>query len=338
MGTTNHLEVRGIYGGAPTAPLADYGANAVWIGSSALTHRDIDRLRNESALIFAEFNTMHHAAFLADHPDAAPIGRDGQVCPPPDGWQGVCPTHPGYRRNQMETFAHILATFDLDGIWLDYHHSHASWEQADPKLPDTCFCPRCIARFQAETNTEFPAADDPWTAWRCGIFTDWVREFREIRDVVRPSALLGTFHCPWTDTERDGALTGKLSIDLRAQREHIDVFSPMPYHARFGHGDDVGWIARQVAWLGQYLAIAGQEPGPAMARGSKCIWPIVQLSDWGEPTIPASQVAPVLAAGARLPATGITVFNWGSLQKHSEKITALSAFYRAATAGEQVRP
>ena len=35
---------------------------------------------------------------LPEHPDAAPIGADGLPCPPPDGWQGVCPTHAGYRR------------------------------------------------------------------------------------------------------------------------------------------------------------------------------------------------------------------------------------------------
>jgi hypothetical protein len=246
----------------------------------------------------------------------------------------------------MGAFGAALADFDIDGIWLDYHHAHASWEQAEPNLPDTCFCPRCLGRFREETGTRLPEQQPTpqlaerllgplrteWTAWRCAVFTDWVREFRRIRDEVRPAALLGTFHCPWTDTERGGALRDKLAIDLRAQREHLDVFSPMPYHARFGHGDDPGWIARQVAWLGQHLGVTGREPGPAAARGPKRIWPIVQLSDWGEPAVPAAQVGPVLEAGARLPATGATVFAWGSLREQPDKVEALGAFYRAAAA------
>ena len=109
------------------------------------------------------------------------------------------------------------------------------------------------------------------------MFTDWVREFRAIRDEVRPGALLGTFHCPWIGGRLRRALRAKLAIDLKAQAEYLDVFSPMPYHARFGHADDPAWISRQVAWLGRHLGVEGK-PGERLK-----IWPIVQLSDWGEP-------------------------------------------------------
>jgi hypothetical protein len=284
---------------------------------------------------------MHHALFLREHPDAAPVGADGEVCPPPDGWQGICPTHPGYRENRMNAFRDTLADFDIDGIWLDYHHSHASWEQAEPILPDTCFCSRCLRRFEEETganvsgHTPAEAAArllgplrGQWVDWRCSVFTDWVREFRDIRDAIRPSAVLGTFHCPWTDTERGGALRDKLAIDLRAQYPFLDVFSPMPYHVRFGYSHDIDWIRRQVIWLGEYLNIAGQETecDGAAVRPPKRIWPIVQLSDWGEP-VPVEDVDLVLRAGTALPATGITVFNAGSLRWQPEKIQALSAFY-----------
>ena len=80
----------------------------------------------------------------------------------------------------------------------------------------------------------------------------------------------------------------------------------MPYHARFGHADDPAWVSRQVAWLGRHLGIEGK-PGERLK-----IWPIVQLSDWGEP-VPAAQVAEVIDHGTRPPATGVTVFAWGSL-------------------------
>ena len=102
---------------------------------------------------------MHVAGYLKDHPDAAPIGRDGKVCPPPHGWQGICPTHPGYRESRMADFRRVLRDFAIDGVWLDYHHSHASWEQAVPDLPDTCFCQRCLAQFSRETKTKLP--DEP---------------------------------------------------------------------------------------------------------------------------------------------------------------------------------
>lgn len=61
----------------------------------------------------------------------------------------------------MDAFRHVLATYKIDGIWLDYHHSHASWEQAVPKMPDTCFCPNCLAKFQATPASSCPRGPSP---------------------------------------------------------------------------------------------------------------------------------------------------------------------------------
>ncbi len=338
--TREHVSIRGIYGSVPVEltshgkRLADHGVNAIFMGSRGLTTERIAFIKEQDAHVFAEFNTMHVASYLKDHPDAAPVGVDGEVCPAPSGWQGICPTHPAYREFRMDAFRNVLADFEIDGIWLDYHHSHASWERAEPEMPDTCFCDRCVAQFVRETSTILPDVAPPkrnamiiqkhygaWVQWRCDVFTDWVREFRAIVNETRPQALLGTFHCPWTDSERDGALRKKLAIDLKAQAEYIDVFSIMPYHARFGHHTDPAWISRQTAWLGNFLDIQGK-PGERHK-----IWPIVQLSDWGE-EVPVAQVRDVLDHGTRLPATGVMVFNWGSLRKQMAKADEMSAFYR----------
>jgi hypothetical protein len=337
------ITIRGIYGGVPTQiidrgkSLDDYGVNAIWIGSGSVTAELVTSLKAKSngLLIFAEFNTMHEASYLRDHPDARPIGADGQVSPPPEDWQGVCPTHPGYRRSRMQAFRQTLRAAPIDGIWLDYHHAHASWEQARPNLPDTCFCDRCLSQFERETGVVLAsrttadrarrllAVDKPvWVRWRCGVFTDWVREFREILDQERPAALLGTFHCPWSDTDYDGALISKLGIDLKAQAKYLDVLSIMAYHARFGHAGDPAWISRQTSWLGRFVGIKG-EPGERLK-----IWPIVQLSDWGE-KVPVSQVREVLDRGTRAPATGVMVFVWGTLHPQWDKVEAMRDVYRA---------
>lgn len=338
-----HIAIRGVYGGVPVElleggkMLGDYGINAVFMGSGSLNAERLALLKKNHAQVFAEFNTMHVASYLSDHPDAAPVGVDGEVCPAPQGWQGICPTHRDYRKFRMDAFRKVLSGFEIDGIWLDYHHSHASWERAVPDLPDTCFCRRCVVQFARETRTNLPNEAPPriaqrllgeyqeeWVQWRCDVFTDWVREFRAIINETRPAALLGTFHCPWTDTDLDGALRKKLAIDLKAQAKYVDVFSIMPYHARFGHHTDPSWISRQTAWLGSYLGIKG-------AAGERHkIWPIVQLSDWGE-NVPVAQVRTVLEHGTRLPATGVMVFNWGSLRGQMAKVDEMSDFYQAIT-------
>jgi hypothetical protein len=336
-----HIKIRGVYGGIPTElldqgkKLTDFGINAVFTGSDGINDERLALLRKHGASVFAEFNTMHVASYLKDHPEAAPIGPDGKVSPAPNGWQGVCPTHEGYRKFRMDAFRRVVSSYKIDGMWLDYHHSHASWEQAEPELPDTCFCPRCVAGFARSADAvsvdklqPLPAQQllgeykQKWVQWRCDVFTDWVREFRSILDETRSGTLLGTFHCPWTDTELAGALRNKLAIDLKAQAKYIDVFSIMPYHARFGHAKDPTWISRQTKWLGSYLGIQGD------AGERNKIWPIVQLSDWGE-QVAATDVPAVLDHGTRRPATGVMVFNWGALRKQKEKVDAMTDFYRA---------
>jgi hypothetical protein len=333
------VKIRGIYGGFPNAIFergrtpADYGINAIWVGSGGLKPQEIARCHELGLKVYAEFNSMHFANYLKDHPDASPIGSDGRPSPPPHGWQGVSPFHAGYRKNRMDEFRRVLETFEIDGIWLDYHHAHASWERDEPALPDTDFCPAALKAFAKETDIRLAANvpeaarqllgphRDAWTKFRCDVFTDWVREYREIRDAVRPNALLGTFHCPWSINDYDGAIRHKLAIDLPAQAKHLDIFSIMPYHARFGHRQDPAWIARQTQSLGELLNLNGAPDEKQQ------IWPIVQLADWG-PTVEAEQIAQILEFGTRRPATGVMVFHWSGISQQWAKVESLGKAYR----------
>jgi len=334
------IKIRGIYGGFPDQLFEngrsprDFGVNAIWVGSGGLDARRIERYQDLGIKVFAEFNSMHAAEFLKEHPDAAPIGPDGQRSPAPSGWQGVSPFHAGYRQARMSEFRRVLKTFDIDGIWLDYHHAHASWEQSEPVLPDTDFSSAALRLFTAKTGIDLP--DEPavaakillgphreaWTNFRCETFTDWVREYRALMNEVRPKALLGSFHCPWSQNDLGGAIRHKLGIDLKAQAQYIDVFSIMPYHARFGHANDVAWISRQTEQLGKLLDVRGE------AKEKPQIWPIVQLADWGE-RVSVDQIATVIEHATRRPSTGVMVFHWSGASKEPEKIAALERAYRS---------
>lgn len=336
---SSHGFVKAVYGGIPyysegQRELSELGINAVFLHSRSIDSDKVEYVKSRGLKIFAEFNTLHVASYLEEHPDASPVGPDGEVSPAPHGWQGICPTHEAYRDYRMDEFRALLSAFPIDGVWLDYHHSHSSWERAVPSMPDTCFCDRCLDDFEDSTGVRLPSGPtseksavllderiQEWVEWRNRVFTDWVREFRTIIDSVRPEVLLGTFHNPWSDDDFDGARLNKLNIDLKAQSEYVDVFSPMPYHARFGHSDDPEWISRQVSWLGQYLGLEGTPEEEIK------IWPIVQLSDWGE-EVPLSQVKEVLSEGSSAPASGVIVFAWGSLRKQPEKVEEMWEFYR----------
>ncbi|MBV5332118.1 hypothetical protein JZU54_00690, partial [bacterium] len=111
--------VTGIYGGFLNQILErgqkpdDYGINAVWVGSGGLKADQIKRHKDLGLKVYAEFNSMHLASFLRNHPDAAPIGKDGRPTPAPSGWQGVSAHHAGYRRDRMQEFRRVLETFEI---------------------------------------------------------------------------------------------------------------------------------------------------------------------------------------------------------------------------------
>src|SRR5262245_58496542 len=81
------VTIRGIYGGYPSQILergekpADYGINAIWVGSGSLSAEQIERYHKLGLKVFAEFNSMHFSQYLKEHPDAAPLGPDGKPSP-----------------------------------------------------------------------------------------------------------------------------------------------------------------------------------------------------------------------------------------------------------------
>lgn len=80
------IRIRGLYGGFPQGMLdrgetpADYGINAIWVGSGSLDPAEIERYHKLGMKVFVEFNSMHEAGYLKEHPEAAPIGPDGKPC------------------------------------------------------------------------------------------------------------------------------------------------------------------------------------------------------------------------------------------------------------------
>ena len=84
-----YVAIRAIHGGVPTEvldagrSLADYGINAVFLGSGSITEERIRLSRAQSVGVFAEFNTMHEATSLDAHPDASPVESDGLRAPAP---------------------------------------------------------------------------------------------------------------------------------------------------------------------------------------------------------------------------------------------------------------
>ncbi len=328
------VAIRGAYGYVPGFwqaghSLTDYGVNAIFVYHHTFSDSMLHKARRQGLQVFAEFATLNGKSYLKTHPDAWPIEDDGNRVSQASWFMGICPTHPGFREYRLNQLAAFLDRYQVDGVWMDYLHWHAQFEDPDPVLPETCFCDRCVHRFEHDTGISVQGESVParasiiltehekqWRDWRCTVIESWVHSIRECVDEHQPGILLGCFHAPWTDEEFNGARRRILGLDLRALTADVDVFSPMVYHARMGRQPD--WVGDTVSWLCSYLNAASDT--------TERVWPIIQAHDDPDP-IPPEIFEQTLREGTTSCADGIMMFSIQSLIHDPGKRRVLKSVY-----------
>jgi hypothetical protein len=212
---------------------------------------------------------------------------------------------------------------------MDYLHWHAQFEDPEPILPETCFCEHCLTGFQSASGISVPEGsttekaewiltthDSAWRTWRCSVIAGWVRDFKVIINQEKPGALLGVYHCPWNDTDFNGARRRNLGLDYDMLKDIVDVFSPMVYHGRMGKSPE--WVKENIEWFCNRLNIkAGMFPK---------VWPIVQ--SYNDPnTISAEEFEKVLRYGSGARATGVMMFTSNSVAEDEKKTETMKKVY-----------
>lgn len=329
--------IRGVYGhpGALWARgerLDDCGVNAVFVHSGAIDQELLDRARAEGCRVYAEFATLNgrYGDYVTEHPEAHPLDETGRPAPPATWFLGVCPTHAGFRAYRMEALRQLLTRYEVDGVWMDYVHWHAQFEDPYPVLIKTCFSDSCLQAFQewalvtvpegtVAARAEWILREVPraWEDWRVTVIGDWAREIRKHLDELRPGALLGCFHVAWRDEDLGGVRRRCLGVDLPVLARYVDVFSPMPYHGRAGLSPE--YVREYVEYFsGRYPVQT--EPG-AYPR----LWPIVQAED--NPRVTPEELEQVLRYGLSGKSTGVMMFTTTSVAEDPGKLAAMRRVY-----------
>jgi hypothetical protein len=330
----NPIEIRGIYGSPEPFwkigyNLSDLGINAVFVHKNSINSNLIKRAKAEGSKVYAEFPTLNGKNYLENHPEAWPINKKGERARPASWFMGVCPTEPGFHLYRLDELREFLRTFDVDGVWMDYVHWHAQFEEPEPILPETCFCKNCLIRFQDDSGIELPDGsvseiadwildkyDTEWRTWRCEIISGWAENFKEIIHKEKPGILLGLYHCPWNDEEFDGARRKNLGIDYNMLKDHIDVFSPMVYHGRMERSPE--WVKENIEWFSEKLNVRNQTYPK--------IWPIVQAYD--DPVkIGPEEFEKILHFGMSGMSSGIMMFTSYAVAKEPEKTNTMRKVY-----------
>lgn len=236
----------GPYGSAAIAYLdrfADYGANALWFhGFDAAAFEACQRHEIAACVEFKTFR-----ADFAAHPELIPIGADGRPIRYGRLVQGVCLSQHDFL---AETEAHLtagLAAFEPAGIWLDYL-TYAGWfEEPQPDLQESCFCPDCVADFCEATGLDATtpaqillAHAAAWTRHKCARIAGFAARYAGLIRAALPGCIIGAYMCPWTPREFDGALTRIFAQDYALLAPAVDVFTPLIYAQKSGRPPEWG--------------------------------------------------------------------------------------------------
>lgn len=291
--------------------LDEYGINAIFVHSGGINAELIRRARAEGARVFAEFATWNGSSAP---PEALPVGADGRPSPKQTWFQGICPTHEPFLQARLAALEKLVTTHELDGVWLDYLHWHAQFEDPQPGLPETCFNASCLERFRRDTGVRAETAaeilarhEKAWREWRCSMVVDFARRCRAVLARHAPKMLLGNYHCAWRDDEHGGARRRTLGLDVPALDKTFDVLSPMLYHGRSGRA--VEWVRQNVEWWS------------GRTRQAR-IWPIVQAHQ-----VPAAEFEGVLRGGLAGRADGVMMFTLGAVAEDPAKLAVVKRVY-----------
>lgn len=322
-------DIRAMYGSPKAfwdrgARLGDYGVNALFVHAGSITPELLERAGAEGARVFAEFPTLNGKGYVEKHPEAWPVDATGANAPPATWFLGACPTDRGFREWRMAELQKLLERYPLSGVWMDYFHWHAQFEEPEPVLPETCFNSSCIEAFEKWTRIVVPPGtaaerarwilsrqERRWREWRVEHLLGWAREVKQIVRARRPGALVGVYHCPWTDLEYDGALRRVLGLELNDLAGIVDVLSPMVYHGRMKRKPE--WVGESVQWLSRRV------------RGRARIWPIVQAHE-----TEAGEFERVMRLGMSGAASGVMMFTAQSVAADEGKMEAMRRVYREA--------
>jgi len=347
--TKPQIHIRGAYS-SPQAfwerglRLDEYGINAIFVHSSTIDEAMVQRARSEGVKVFAEFATLNGNNWLTrregdreipieGHADAWPIDSKGERSPRQTWFLGVCPTNEAFLNSRLQALQELVTRQKLDGIWLDYLHWHAQFEDPRPRLPETCFNESCVKLFQEETGIAVKGTkpqewaqdllknhERNWRDWRCIVLINIARRCREVLWQHAPHLMLGNFQCGWRDDEHGGARRDILGLDLKRMADIFDVLSPMLYHGRSGHSPR--WVGQNVAWLCEHLKLKGAP------QEKLKVWPIVQA--WDDPQ--GRKVSPddfekVLVDATTGGSTGVMMFTLDAVVENDQKLAIMKRVY-----------
>ena len=192
--------------------------------------------------------TFFNPAELVADPSLNPVDARGRPMPTIDWYVGVTPSRSDYVTRQVQAILNVVEILEPDGIFLSFIRWPGFWELWMPHhyrddFPEYSYDVHSIERFARETGLSLPSrnpveaaawidlhARQAWTAWKCGVITDVVRQVREAVQGINPDLKIMINTLPFGEGDYDNARDKTFGQHLESLSEVVDIFEVMTYH------------------------------------------------------------------------------------------------------------
>ena len=296
--------------------LADCGVNRFMTETWNLDHELVDTAHEHGMVFWTSVACYsdHGSPAWDTRPELVPITESGEERPRMEWYVGLVPTDPAYNERLAERCASIAATFEIDGLCLDFMRWPLHWEieLRDGAVPvESSFDAGTMSAYR-EVNGALPQGKlgaeaaawilehdrSGWVEFKCAVIEESSRRIVAAIRSERPQLPTGLFVVP-CDHETRRRTVGQ---DLTALEALFDELLPMAYHRILRR--DPPWVAATVS--------EARSLAP-----SATVLPVVQLSsepqfaggaDWGAAMAPGEHEMIVAAALESSGGAGVVAF------------------------------
>jgi hypothetical protein len=302
----------------------DLGVNTIFASEALARTREFrDRAAADRLALFVIFPVFQAPDVLKDEPGLAAITAAGT--PARDEWvEFVCPAREDYLQRKIAQVKSLVADCHPDAVSLDFIRYFVFWEKVAPDrtpetLPQTCFCPVCLAGFEKEMGVALPtglaatsekaawilarhAAE--WTEWKCRTIARAVERLARAAREADPAVKVNLHAVPWRRGDFDGAVLSVAGQDVARLARFVDLISPMCYHHM---------VRRRPAWVHDVVA-------DIAARSGAKVLASTQVSDaYVNKTLPPAEFRAAAAEALKAPSIGVVFWSWDALSRSPEK-------------------
>jgi hypothetical protein len=307
----------------------ELGINTLFVSETLARTPDFrDQAKAGGLPLFVIFPVFQDPVALKKDPGLAAITAAGT--PARDEWvEFVCPAREDFLLRRIDQVKSLVADCDPYAVSLDFIRYFVFWEKVAPgrapgSLPQTCFCPVCLAGFQKEMGVAIPGdlaatagkADwilanhaGEWTEWKCRTIARAVDRLARAAREVKPSVKVNLHAVPWRHDDFGGAVRAVAGQDIVRLAPFVDLISPMCYHHMVG---------RDPAWVHDVVAdIAGRTGATVLAS--------TQVSEaYVEQALSPAEFRAAAVEALRAPSIGDILWSWEALAKSPEKRAVLT--------------